>query len=121
MPIIRKEMQSFLKVLLKIQKPMCILEVGTTIGFCSYNSEQKRCRITTIENYQKRIPIARRILGGQGKQNRLTLIEGDAMEVLKTLEGQFGFFLWMLQKEGVLAISAGSAQATLSGWHSCNG
>lgn len=27
-PIIRKEMQSFLKVLLMIQKPMCILEVG---------------------------------------------------------------------------------------------
>ncbi len=32
-PIIRKEMQSFLKVLLMIQKPMCILEVGTAVGF----------------------------------------------------------------------------------------
>ena len=32
-PIIRKEMQSFLKVLLTIQKPMRILEVGTAVGF----------------------------------------------------------------------------------------
>ena len=32
-PIIRKEMQSFLKVLLSIQKPLKILEVGTAVGF----------------------------------------------------------------------------------------
>ena len=32
-PIIRKEMQSFLKVLLQIKKPMRILEVGTAVGF----------------------------------------------------------------------------------------
>ena len=32
-PIIRKETQSFLKVLLKIKKPLRILEVGTAVGF----------------------------------------------------------------------------------------
>ena len=32
-PIIRKEMQSFLKVLLAMQRPMRILEVGTAVGF----------------------------------------------------------------------------------------
>ena len=32
-PIIRKEMQSFLKVLLAMQKPKRILEVGTAGGF----------------------------------------------------------------------------------------
>ena len=32
-PVIRREMQSFLKVLLAIKKPMKILEVGTAIGF----------------------------------------------------------------------------------------
>ena len=32
-PIIRKEMQSFLKVLLEIKRPERILEVGTAVGF----------------------------------------------------------------------------------------
>ena len=57
-PIIRKEMQSFLKMLLAIKKPLRILEVGTAIGFSSilmaeYNPVD--CQITTIENYEKRI------------------------------------------------------------------
>ena len=34
-PIIRKEMQSFLKVLLMIKRPMRILEVGAAVGFSS--------------------------------------------------------------------------------------
>ena len=93
-PIIRKEMQSFLKVLLKIQKPMCILEVGTAVGFSALlmsEAAPEGCRITTIENYEKRIPIARENFRRAGKRRTDHLIEGDAMEVLKTLEGQFDF------------------------------
>ena len=32
-PIIRKEMQSFLKLLLAMKRPKSILEVGTAVGF----------------------------------------------------------------------------------------
>ena len=61
-PIIRREMQSFIKVLLALQKPERILEVGTAVGFstllmCEYGPED--LHITTIENYEKRIPLAR--------------------------------------------------------------
>lgn len=93
-PIIRKEMQSFLKVLLMIQKPMCILEVGTAVGFSGLlmsEAAPEGCRITTIENYEKRIPIARENFRRAGKEEQITLIEGDAMDVLKTLEGSFDF------------------------------
>ena len=93
-PIIRKEMQSFLKVLLMIQKPMCILEVGTAVGFSALlmsEAAPEGCRITTIENYEKRIPIARENFRRAGKEEQITLIEGDAMDVLKTLEGSFDF------------------------------
>ena len=61
-PIVRKEMQSFLKFLLAMTKPMKILEVGTAVGFSSIlmaTYGPKGCRITTIENYDKRIPIAK--------------------------------------------------------------
>ena len=93
-PIIRKEMQSFLKVLLTIQKPMRILEVGTAVGFSALLMSEYAplgCEITTIENYEKRIPIARNNFKRAGKESQITLLEGDAMEVLPTLEEQYDF------------------------------
>lgn len=93
-PIIRKEMQSFLKVLLRIKKPLRILEVGTAVGFSAILMSEympEACRITTIENYEKRIPIARENFKRAGKEEQITLIEGDAMEVLKELEGPYDF------------------------------
>ena len=91
-PVIRREMQSFLKVFLMIQRPRKILEVGTAIGFSAvfmaeYGPED--CRITTIENYEKRISIARENIKRSGYGQRITLIPGDAAEVLKTLEGSY--------------------------------
>ncbi len=93
-PIIRKEMQSFLKVLLRIKKPLHILEVGTAVGFSAILMSEyvaENCKITTIENYEKRIPVARDNFKRAGKEAQITLIEGDAMEVLKGLEGSYDF------------------------------
>ena len=91
-PIIRKEMQSFLKLLLAMQKPMRILEVGTAVGFSAVLMAEyapKGCQIVTIENYEKRIPIAKGNFERAGKQEQITLLEGDATEILPQLEGQF--------------------------------
>lgn len=93
-PIIRREMQSFLKVLLMLKKPMRILEVGTAVGFSALlmsDYAPEGCRITTIENYEKRIPIARENFRRAGRESQIELIEGDASEVLKTLEGSYDF------------------------------
>ena len=93
-PIIRREMQSLLKVLLLLKKPARVLEVGAAVGFSAllmseYISEESR--ITTIENYEKRIPVARENFRRAGKEDQITLIEGDAAEVLKTLDGPYDF------------------------------
>lgn len=93
-PIIKKETQSLLKVLLSIQKPMRILEVGTAVGFSALLMSEYAppgCTITTIENYEKRIPVARENFRRMGKGNQITLIPGDAREVLEQLEGEFDF------------------------------
>ena len=93
-PIIRKEMQSFLKVLLRIKKPLHILEVGTAVGFSAILMSEyvaENCKITTIENYEKRIPVARDNFKRAGKEAQITLIECYAMEVLKGLEGSYDF------------------------------
>ena len=91
-PIIRKEMQSFLKVLLMIKRPMRILEVGAAVGFSSILMSEympEGGHITTIENYDKRIPIARANFKRAGKEEQIDLIEGDAQEVMHGLEGPY--------------------------------
>ncbi|HJC43229.1 MAG TPA: O-methyltransferase [Candidatus Mediterraneibacter gallistercoris] len=93
-PIIRREMQSFLKVLLMLKKPERVLEVGTAVGFSALLMSEyvpDECRITTIENYEKRIPIARENFRRAGKEGQITLLEGDAAEVLKRLDGPYDF------------------------------
>lgn len=88
-PVIRREMQSFLKVLLAIHRPLRVLEVGTAVGFsallfCEYGPENMQ--VTTIEKYEKRIPIARENFRRAGRENQITLLEGDAADILKELQ-----------------------------------
>ena len=91
-PIIRREMQSLLRVLIAMNSPRQILEVGTAIGFSAlFMSEYapKDCHITTIEKYEKRIPLAKENFRKAGREDRITLLEGDATEILKGLEGPY--------------------------------
>lgn len=93
-PIIRKEMGNLLKVLLALKMPHNILEVGTAVGYSSILMSENMpqdCHITTIENYDKRIPVARQNFKRAGKEDKITLIEGDALEVLQDMTGSFDF------------------------------
>lgn len=93
-PIIRTQMQSLLKFLLVMKEPKEILEVGTAIGFSALLMSEyapKDCHITTIEKYEKRIPIAKDNFKKAGKENAITLLEGDATEILQSLEGTYDF------------------------------
>ena len=59
-PIIRRQTQSLLRVLLAMNRPRRILEIGTAVGFSAlFMSEYAPCdcHITTIEKYEKRIPL----------------------------------------------------------------
>lgn len=91
-PIIRREMQSFLKTLLAFQRPKAILEVGTAVGFsalllCEYGHPE--AHITTIEKYEKRIPVAKENFRRAGKEDRITLLEGEASFYLEKLSEPF--------------------------------
>ncbi len=105
-PIIRRETQSLLKVLLALRQPKRILEVGTAVGFSAIlmaAATSGDCQITTIENYEKRIPKARENFRESGYEERITLLEGDAAEVLKTLDPPFDFVFMDAAKGQYLA------------------
>lgn len=93
-PIIRQETKNLLRFFLKLKRPKRILEVGAAIGFSSiYMSQyiEKDAKIITIENYEKRIVEARESIKLAGKEGCITLLEGDAQQVLKTLDEPFDF------------------------------
>lgn len=93
-PIIRKEMQNFMKFLLALCRPENILEVGTAIGFSALLMSEyapEGCHITTIEKYEKRIPLARENFRKAGREQQITLMEGDATDILRELDGSYDF------------------------------
>lgn len=105
-PIIRKPLQSFFKFLLRYVKPKSILEVGTAIGFSAILMSEyapKDCKITTIEKYEKRIPVAKENFRKYGKEAQIELLEGDAAEILKDLTGPYDLIFMDAAKGQYLA------------------
>lgn len=93
-PIVRKDMQAYLRYMMKAHKPKKILEVGAAIGYSALLMREyapSDCHITTIENYEPRIVQAKSNFEKYDSTGSITLLEGDAMEILPTLEGTFDF------------------------------
>lgn len=104
-PIIRKEAQALLRFLLCLLKPERILEVGCAVGFsAAFMSEYmpKHCAITTIEKVEMRIREAKKNLAAIPRAEQVTLICGDANEVLKELadKGERYPFIFMDAAKG---------------------
>jgi len=105
-PIIRKPLQSFFRFLLKYVKPKSILEVGTAVGFSALLMSEyapKDCKITTIEKYEKRIPVAKENFRKYGKEAQIQLLEGDAADILKELKGPYDLIFMDAAKGQYLA------------------
>lgn len=93
-PIIRRPAQSFLRVLLAQKNPQRILEIGTAVGFSAVFMKKAvpgKCHITTIENYEKRLPIAKENFRRAGVESSVTLMEGDAGKLLWEISERFPF------------------------------
>lgn len=90
-PIIREETASLLVSLVELRRPVSILEVGTAVGYSALlmaGAMPAACRITTIEKSGKWIPEALFNFRRAGEE-RITLLHGDAGEVLKQLPGPY--------------------------------
>ena len=91
-PIIPNDVVRLISVLLSIKKPKKILEIGCAVGFSSsFMSSflQDGGKVTTIERYPVMIEKAKANIKSLGLDNKIELIEGDANEVLKTLNDEY--------------------------------
>lgn len=91
-PIIKKSTQSLLKFIISDKKPQKILEVGTAVGFSALLMSEfmpDNCHITTIEKMPKRIEKAKENFNKSCKKDKITILEGDATEILCTLEEKY--------------------------------
>ncbi len=91
-PIIRKDTQELLRVLLSLKKPKKILEIGTAVGFSSLlmaEYTEDDCKITTIENYPPRIEEAKINFSKFDKKGKINFLEGDAGEIIKNMQDEY--------------------------------
>lgn len=91
-PIIRREAGEFIKMIILMNRPERILEIGAAVGFSAIFMSRflnGDAHITTIENYPPRIEQAKQNIIRAGAQNKITLLEGDAHEILPKLDGEY--------------------------------
>lgn len=93
-PIISPEVGQFIKVLLKIIDAKNILEIGTAIGYSSILMAEiagEDAKITTLERRKDMVKLAKENIKKSNFERKIKIIEGDAKEILPTLEKKYDF------------------------------
>ena len=93
-PIIPKDVVQFLGVDLSIIKPKKILEIGMAVGFsASYMTGflQEGGHLTTIDRFDVMIKQAKENFKRLGVEDKVTILEGNANDILPTLDEQYDF------------------------------
>lgn len=107
-PIVPHETARLLSVLLTMKQPKRILEIGTAVAFSAGLMSrylQEGGTITTIDRFEVMLKDARNNIKRMGLEDTITILEGDAADILPTLQepydvifldaakGQYGNFL----------------------------
>ena len=90
-PIIPHETVAFFRLFLQTMRPKSILEIGTAIGFSALLMAEQvpDARITTIDRNEEMIGFAKENFARFDQRNQITLLEGDAVDLLEHIEQRF--------------------------------
>ena len=91
-PIVQKETGKFLEFMVTVKRPLKILELGTAIGYSAIlmcMNADKATKVTTIERDEKMVKIATDNIIKYGYKDKIDILQGDCLEVLKSLDGKF--------------------------------
>ena len=92
-PIIPHETVAYFRLLLQALQPKKILEIGTAIGFSALLMAENApdAQITTIDRNEEMIGFAKENLAKYDQRKQITLLEGDAVDVLQDLTETYDF------------------------------
>ncbi|WP_074486638.1 O-methyltransferase [Streptococcus henryi] len=92
-PIIPHETVAYFRLLMQTMQPKKILEIGTAIGFSALLMADNApdAKITTIDRNEEMIGFAKENFSKYDVRNQITLVEGDAVDMLSTLDETFDF------------------------------
>lgn len=92
-PIIQHEVVAYFRFLLQTLQPKKILEIGTAIGFSALLMAENApdATIVTIDRNPEMIGFAKDNFAKYDRRQQIRLLEGDAADILATLEGSFDF------------------------------
>lgn len=97
-PIIKRDTENLLKFVLKMQNPGSILEIGCAVGYsAAVMLENSDADIVTVEKMPERVEEAKRNIKYADFESRVSILEGDAGEILKSLadKGEKFDFIFM--------------------------
>ena len=91
-PIIMDDTLEVIEEYLKDNKPKKILEIGTAVGYsaiCFTEFLSEEGIIDTIEREHIRVEEAKENIKKMGLESKINILEGDAVEILPTLDGKY--------------------------------
>ena len=91
-PIIMDDTLEVIEDYFKKNKPKKILEIGTAVGYsaiCFTEFLSEDGIIDTIEREYTRVEEAKENIKKMGLEDKIHILEGDAVEILPTLEGKY--------------------------------
>ncbi|MGL5615630.1 MAG: O-methyltransferase [Sarcina sp.] len=91
-PIIQPEGAKFLELMVSLNRPKKILELGTAIGYSSIlmnKATDGEAIIKTIERSEEMVTLARANIKKYGLDDKIEVLQGDCLEILENLDEKF--------------------------------
>ena len=91
-PIVTPETAKFLETMMCLKRPVRILEIGCAIGYSAILMSQYLAEggsITTLEWDAETCEIARANIEKAGLSDKITVVLGDAKDIIPTLTGEY--------------------------------
>ncbi len=93
-PILSWDSAAFLEQLIQMNNPKLILEIGTAIGYSSIRiarNFKRKGLLKTIEISPENIKVAKLNIAESKLEDKIEIIEGDALQVMPRLKEKFDF------------------------------
>ena len=102
-PIIQHEVVAYFRFLMQTMQPKNILEIGTAIGFSALLMAENapEAKITTLDRNPEMIAFAKENFAKYDIRNQITLVEGDAVDIVNTSKMSTILFSWIQQNQNI--------------------